>query len=743
MISAKVRRRIKKVLLWTEVLFILVLGAGMGIVLGAFYQMNKLLPPDAVLDRYRPPIGTKIYSSDGVLLAKLAAENREPIPLDKIPKNMQNAIVAIEDSRFYQHSGLDFRGLVRALWANISGRELAQGGSTITQQLARNMFLSQRKKISRKIKEILLAIQIERNWTKRAILEAYLNQVYFGAGAYGVKSAAQTYFGKKVEDLKVEEAALLAGLPQRPSDLNPFNCYLTHGNYDGTKGRRNMVLDRMAHLGYITAEQAAKAKEAPVKVVKQRPRMTGYLKAKYFVQHAVDQLRDQLNYDEDLLNKAGLKVITTLNWGMQEAAEKAAREGLKRYRRRGRVSEVALVCIDPHTGYIRAMVGGANEPWEKYQFNCATQARRQPGSSFKMFVYATALEQGHSPYSSVNAAAQSIRQADGSWWSPKNHGRHSGRMSYVQAFAASVNGAAVNVCVSVGPRKVVEMAHRLGVKGNLRAYPSIALGTSEVTPLEMASAYGVFPAKGTRVEPLAILQIRGPDNEIIDEVRPRVINTGLKASTIEGMHTLTRAVVTGGTGTAARGVPGAHGKTGTSEEYTDAWFIGYTPDLVTAVWAGNRDNSQMAHVYGGTICSPIWADFMTTAVKINPVKKARKQAQEVKKKPRQRPRRQREQPVAPPMGADENDRNRVRVTVCTETGMRASDYCPSTETQEFLLGEQPMSRCPIHASKKPESSKEKSKDKGEESGEENKGQEDSNGTASPSSGRNAGDQAGQ
>ncbi|MFN3650304.1 MAG: transglycosylase domain-containing protein [Armatimonadota bacterium] len=701
MISRSAKRRIKKILLWMEVTLILVLGAGMGVALGVFYQMNRLLPPDAALDTYRAPVGTKIYSSDGVLLAKLAEENREPVPLEKIPKTMQDAIVAIEDARFYSHSGLDYKGLARALWTNVSGRELAQGASTITMQLARNMFFSQKKKMSRKVKEILMAVQIERKWTKRQILEAYLNQVYFGAGAYGVRSASQTYFRKNLDDLTLEEAALLAGLPQRPSAFNPFQVHAEEGNYKRTKARRDDVLERMAQLGFVTREQAEEAKEKPVKVAKSRPQTVGYFKAKYFCQYVVDELKERYGYDQDLIEKAGLKVVTTLNWKMQQEAEKAAKQGLAKYSGWGNVSEVALISLDPNSGYIRAMVGGVQEPWDKYQFNCATQAKRQPGSSFKTFVYAAALQAGKTPYSSVNGNA-AIRMPDGTVWAPKNHGGGGGgMMSYRSAFQSSVNGAAANVCYDVGPRNVANLAMRLGLEGPIPAYPSIALGTIEATPLEMATAYAPFAARGKKAEPLAILRIQNQDGEIVEDVQPKVKDSGLTPQTVEGMGELTRAVVTSGTGRGASRVPNAHGKTGTTEKNTDAWFVGYVPgELVTAVWAGNRNNRPMSHsLYGGTICAPIWADYMEDAVKLNPANKKRPKVETLAKEARPRRARPRPAPAAP--SADENDRNRVSATVCSVSGLLARDGCESTERLEFRLGQQPLTRCTLHTGEKP------------------------------------------
>ncbi len=645
MFSPTVTRRFRKFLLGLEVIIILVLAAGMGAVFGTYHEMNKLLPPTAALDHYRPAVGSTIWSSDGVLLARMAVENREPVLLDRVPKDLQNAMVAIEDSRFYTHGGLDFRGLLRATVANLAGGELSQGGSTITQQLARNIFLNQRREISRKIKEMLIALQIERNWTKPQILEAYLNQVYFGAGAYGVKAAARVYFGKDIKDLTLEESATLAGLPQRPSDLNPYLVYEQDHNYERTRARRNDVLTRMADLGFISRQRARQAQATDISVAKQKPATIGPLRAEYFVQYVTEQLREQLGYDQEVLDKTGLVIVTTLNYQMQKAAEKAMRQGINRYRGWGKVTEGALVCIDPNTGYVRAMVGGVNG-WKNNQFNCATQAKRQPGSSFKLFVYATALGEGKSPYSSVNATA-SIRLGDGKYYTPKNHGRYAGMMSLVSAFASSVNGAAVNLCVDVGPRAVVNVAKRMGIDSHLIAVPALALGTSEVTPLELASAYGTVAAFGKHAAPIGVLQVKNQDGQVIKEFTPRVTDSGLTESTLRGLDVLTRSVVTGGTGSGAASVPEARGKTGTTEENTDAWFAGYVPgQLATVVWAGNRSNKPMSpRLYGGTICAPIWANFMSQAIALNP-NKNRPPIPEWAKKPVERPRRRRKKKEA-------------------------------------------------------------------------------------------------
>src|SRR5438034_9712593 len=378
MFSRKARRRFKQLLLWAEIVFILVMGAGVGVVAGAFYQMSKLLPPDRQIGNYQPVAGTKFYSSDGVLLGSIAQENRDPVEIKRIPKRLQDAIVAIEDSRFYEHSGIDFRGLARALWQNIrSGNLTEQGGSTLTQQLARQIYLSGVKTMSRKVKETMLAVQIERNWPKKKILETYLNQVYFGSKAYGVQAAAQTYFGKNVWQLNLAQSALIAGLPQRPSKLNPYE------NPEAARTRRNLVLQRMADLNMVTPAEAQKAIKEPIRLAHKRaPAGTGFRHAPFFCNAILEQLREK--YGDDLLYKGGFKIYTTLNWKMQQLAEQAVEEGLKELGGRFGAHDAALVCIDPNTGAVRAMVGGRD--FRKNQYNIVTQGHRQPGSSFKAFV---------------------------------------------------------------------------------------------------------------------------------------------------------------------------------------------------------------------------------------------------------------------------------------------------------------------------------------------------------------------
>jgi penicillin-binding protein 1A len=720
MLSRTARRRFKKLLLWVEILFILIMGAGVGVVAGAFYQMSKILPPNQEIARYMPVAGTKFFSAEGIFLGSVADENREPVELKKIPKRMQDAIIAIEDSRFYEHSGLDFRGLSRALWSNItSGNLTQQGGSTLTQQLARQIYLDPRKTMSRKMKETMLALQIERNWPKKQILETYLNQVYFGSRAYGVQAAAQTYFAKGVADLKLAECALLAGLPQRPSKLNPYDYP------EQAKARRNIVLRRMAELGMIKDSEAQAAMKQSLRLAFRRPPPgTGFKRAPYFCNAVMEQLREK--YGDDLLHKGGFKVYTTLNLKMQEAAERALIEGINASKSRFKVNDGALVCLDPNTGYVRALVGGVN--FKENEFNVVTQGRRQPGSAFKLFVYTAAIDNGWTPWQYIDASVRSHRAGD-KWYTPQNsHRGRYGTMQMVNAFAQSVNTAAVNTAVKIGPRTVKDYAQRLGIKSRLLAYPSLALGTSEVTPMEMANAYGVFAANGIRAEPLLVKMIKDRMGNIIEDNSPVLHRVGIKPETVQAMQNLTQAVVQYGTGSRAKVVPTAHGKTGTTENYTDAWFVGYTlrPALATAVWAGNRNNKPMRHGgYGGTICVPIWTRFMSEAVKLAPktnlnpdehladgnmgARQRDERDDASSKSRRERSSRQlarseeREDDDGPvalsaadtsPIGA--NAGNMMRVRVCEETYELATRRCPHSRWLEYMSGTQPRRRCSLH-----------------------------------------------
>lgn len=701
---------LKWTILWVEIVAILLLASGLAVAALAFKDARDLIPSDDFIQNFTSPEGTQIWSADGQLLARLAVEHRELVKYRDIPQVMLDAIVAIEDQRFHDHHGIDLRGVARAVVANISAGDLTQqGASTITQQLARNIYLSPRKTVTRKLRETLLAIEIERNWTKPKILETYLNQVFFGAGAYGIQAASQVYFKKDVGDLTLPEAALLAGLPQRPTSFNPYRVRRQDKEMTLCKNRRNAVLNRMESGGMISADEAEKARQTPIKLGHSTaPQLGGYYQAHHFVDYVVQKLIN--TYGEDMVLKGGLNVHTTIHSKMQAAAELACKNGLKQRGKRYRVGEMALICLDPHTGYIRAMVGGASKPWSQQQFNCAVQAKRQPGSSFKFFVYGTALEQGWSTSKGVKVDWIPMRDGANKFWVVRNHGRYrTGTLTMLRAFASSINTCAANTILAVGPGEVVEFAHRLGIKSKLAPVPSLALGSSEVTVLEMAVAYGAIAAGGRRAEPMAIIRVEA-GGKILEEHTPTVTKLNLKGRTINGLTRLTRAVVTSGTGRVVRGVPDAHGKTGTTDDYKDAWFVGFTADLVTAVWGGNLDNTPMRRGYGGTISAPVWAEFMKKAVKLNPAKPHK--IVQLKEEPLEKEEEEakEEQPELAPqpdrgptadqaraiLGADSSDSNLIRVRICSETGFVATVHCPAVSEDQYFSGSQPTTSCDLH-----------------------------------------------
>jgi membrane peptidoglycan carboxypeptidase len=462
----------------------------------------------------------------------------------------------------------------------------------------------------------------------------------------------------------------------------------------------------------------------PIRLAHKRaPSGTGFKRAPFFCNAVVEQLRDK--YGDDLLYKGGFKVVTTLSWKMQQVAEEKLREGISEGEKRFDVHDGALVCLDPNTGYVRALVGGVD--YKKNQFDVVTQGRRQPGSSFKAFVYTAAIEHGWTPYQSIDASTRSHKAGD-KWYTPHNDDDDRyGRVQMVRAFAKSINTAAVNTIEVIGPSTVADYAHRFGIKSHLNHYLSLALGSSEVSPLEMANAYGVFAANGIRAEPQMVRKIIDRMGNVIEDNSPVLHRVGVKPETINAMQELFQAVVQYGTAASsgAANVPTAHGKTGTTENHTDAWFIGYTlqPRLVTAVWAGNRNNRPMRHAFGGTVCAPIWARFMTEAVKIVPKTKmdlgehiasgdlgARERDEQSGDTDGQKPKPQRrasrdtdssdDQPEKPPSvqaaPGDAAAGNMVRVRVCEESMELATSRCPSVRTLEYVSGLQPTTFCRLH-----------------------------------------------
>ncbi len=679
--------------MWQRLLIYLLLLVLLGIVVGGGYlvvllvQVSKLLPSREQIANLKPYVGTRILSQDGVVLATLTHERRELAKMSEFPKPLIDAVVAIEDSQFYQHRGISPRALFRAVWVNLREGRFAQGGSTITMQLARNAFLTQKKTFHRKIQEALLALQIEQHLTKEQIMETYLNEVYFGSGAYGAKTAARVYFNKPLHKLTLAECALLAGVIRRPSAYSP------HENPELALRRRDRVLERMRMLGFINEQEYQEAKREPIRVVPLRRQGISF-KAPYFVFHVLKQLME--DYGEDQIYREGLTVETTLNWQMQRAAEQALREGLAKYGR-GSATQGAIIAIDPQTGFIRAMVGGVD--FSRSQYNATTQGRRQPGSAFKPIVYCAAIDKGLlSPDSRIVDAPVSYPSYPKPY-RPKNaDGRYRGSVTVRQAIAYSINIPAVKTIAMVGPRTVIDYARKLGVQSPLEPNLSLALGSSAVRPIEMAVAYGVFASGGNRCDPVAVVRVRDREGDIIQENAPEITYGVIPESTAKTMDDLLKAPVRTPGGTAYRVLhdfPEARGKTGTTDEGRDAWFVGYTPELVTAVWVAREVEDPvkkqkaylpMPRVFGGTVCAPIWKEFMSRAVPLQKEWLRKLEPGDVPQKPQQ------------PESVDT-----ITLTLCDDTGMIATPACPHTHRFTFRRGEEPTQLCTLHGSPQPSS----------------------------------------
>lgn len=567
------------------------------------------LPDYTAQDAFEVARPTRIYSADGKLLARLYLENREVVPISKMSTDLVNAVVSIEDERYYEHNGVDVVGLGRAVVVNLTEGFGEEGASTITQQYVRNtILLDERTEISlaRKIREAFLAIQVEKRFTKEQILEMYLNAVYLGQGAYGAQAASKTYFSKPANKLSLAEAATIAGLLQQPSRLDPFI------NPDGATSRRNVVLRRMLSQGYIDQAEYDEASAAPLTLKRSKEPDNGIYAAHYYVAQVKKQLQDK--FSRATVFAGGLTVYTTLDSKMQKYAEDAVKKGLPSS---GGAPEGALVSIDPRNGYVKALVGGRD--YSKNKFSVATQAHRQPGSSFKTFTLVAALEDGMAPSYSINSGAPAYIPTKPKPWKVMNsEGSGSGSMTLERATQLSVNTVFARVAWAIGPAKVVKTANKMGIRTKLSAYPSIALGAQNVTPLEMASAYGTLANNGVRHDPIFITKVIDRHEQVLLETKPkgkRVVSREISGETTR----ILQGVITNGTARrAAIGRPAA-GKTGTSQDHRDVWFVGYTPQLVTAVWVGHRKEKTIyvngRRAFGGTVCAPIWADFMSKALK--------------------------------------------------------------------------------------------------------------------------------
>lgn len=684
--------------LW-GLLILLVMASGAAA--GIFFAFLRDLPSLDGLEDYQPSIVTTLYTDQDEPFASFYEQRRIPLPLAKIPPQFKQAVLAVEDSRFYEHRGLSPRAIARAMIMNLLTRRKSQGGSTITQQLARVLFLTPEKSFTRKIKEALLAVEVEKHYSKDKILELYFNQVYFGHGAYGVEAAAQTYFKKSVGELNLAEVAMLAGLPSAPNRFSPIL------DPARARRRRDHVLNRMVEMKLISREQAAAAGQTPFdETLFTRSRTI----APYFVEHVRQSLED--TYGAYALYNSGLKVYTTLNLKMQRAAEEALVGGLRDLdkargfrprkeqgtetararigpytprvgeilpgtvlrvkpkslevqlgRYRGEISlesiqwtkirnlaeafhegdpivvqvlsvderrkimdlsleqdpelEGALVALDPRDGAIKAMIGGYD--FERSKFNRAVQARRQPGSAFKPFVYATAFDRGLTPSTIIEDSPITFHfRVEGKVveWSPENYDRKfHGPTTLRRALENSINVVTVKLIEQVGVDPVIRMAHQMGIESDLRREVALALGVSEVTPLELVSAYGVIANGGVRAEPFAIRKVTDSQGRILEEhiVEPQEV---MRPETAYVLTNVMKGVVERGTGARAHVLkrPLA-GKTGTSSEATDVWFVGFTPNLVAGVWIGYDVKRSLGSAETGSrLALPPWIAFMQKAL---------------------------------------------------------------------------------------------------------------------------------
>ena len=587
------------------------LPAFLGVALG-YSLLNYLeVPHVKELSHYGPRAATRLFADDGTLFAELFVEKRIPIPLKEMPDHLRKAFVAIEDVRFYEHSGFDLRGIFRAAYKNLVRKGLSEGASTITQQLARNLFLSPKKSMKRKIEEIILAVNIERNYTKDEILNMYLNLIYLGEGSYGVEAASHTYFDKKARDINVQEAATIAGLTKSPSRSSPFK------NREKTLERRNLVLRKMWEAGFISAAQYKAAVGAPMVLAEQKPpeKKTGF-----FTEHTKQALEEYLPDREDIYTN-GLNVRTTIDLRLTEAGYAAIDKGLKLYKERNpkneTLPEVALIAMEVKTGEIKVLIGGRDFATSPY--NRATQAKRQPGSSFKPIIYLTALTEGLKPETPLLDAPISFRDGAGQVWQPHNYqNEYHGAVTMRKALELSLNTATVRLLERVGVSKVIAMAKSLHMGSNFSPNLSLALGSAEVSPLDLAAAYAAIARGGVYLPPTPINNVVTAQGEEIrrEAKEERVI----PAETAYTLVDMMKGVVKRGTARRAASMPYfLAGKTGTTNDFRDAWFVGFSPELLCLVWVGYDKGTFLGKKEsGGTTALPIWMEFMAKALPLYP-----------------------------------------------------------------------------------------------------------------------------
>jgi len=604
---------------------------------------------------------TVLLAADGSILDELhGGQNRKPVSLRAISPYVIAATLAVEDRRFFEHMGFDWRRMAKAVYVDLKEMRFAEGASTITMQLARNLYLSHEKTVARKLKEAFYALQLELHYSKERILELYLNQIYYGHGAYGIQAAAQTFFGKDAKDLTLAESALLVGLPKGPSLYSPYR------HFDRAKARQKTVLDAMVATGYLRPEEAAAALAEPLRLVPLDARMREPM-APYFRDAVVDVLAERYGLTEDQIFRGGLRVHTTLDPKVQRAAEEAVKQLLPK----DRPLQVALVAVDPQTGAVRALVGGRD--YRASSYNRAF-ARRQPGSTFKPVVYLAALENGFTPLTLQRSEPTTFTYDNGRTYTPKNFGDKypNADIPLYQAIAQSDNIYAVKTLMFLGPDKVIDTARRLGITSPLKPYPSLALGSMEVTPFEMAYAYAALANLGERPSPLLVTRVEDANGNVLVDEQPTHVRVAEAAHAYVLTHML-QGVFAEGTGSSVRNLlkrPAA-GKTGTTDY--DAWLSGYTPQLAVTVWLGYDDKRPLQTTADGYLAKRLWATFVERALAdVQPAL------------------------LPVPDGV-------TTVYIDPATGKLATENCPRPKVLAFVSGTEPTDYCQAHlpAGKRP------------------------------------------
>ena len=579
-----------------------------GVFLGVLLAITQDLPQVESLQTYEPSSVTRILADDGRPVRSFFVERRIPISIQEIPDNLIKAVVAVEDARFYQHFGLDLRGILRALWRDVTSMRVVEGGSTLTQQLSKVLFLTPEKTLIRKIKEAFLAVNIERGYSKEEILSLYLNQIYLGEGAYGVEAASRTYFGKHAQELTLAESALIAGLPRSPALYSPINYP------ERARQRMRTVLDRLLTEGYITQKDHDEAAQTGFSL---SPTPSPEDPAPYFTEIIRRKLEEKLG--ANLLYRGGIVIESTLNLDLQRSAREAVNMGIAAYEARqpGKAGtppvQASFIALAPASGEVKALVGGRD--FTSSPYNRATQARRQPGSAFKPVIYAAALAAGFPPTTQLNDEPFEVEMKGSPPYVPVNYsGRYSGPVTLRSALERSLNAASVDLLIKLGYQPVMDMARRLGISSELKPYPSLALGVFDVSLQEMVSAYGIFANRGILVSPRYIRRVLNRQGQVLWEP-PLQLSDALSPDVAYLTTNVLEGVIQRGTGkrAAVLGLPLA-GKTGTTDDYKDAWFIGYTTDLAAGAWMGFDKSASLGYGEAGARAAlPIWITFMSRA----------------------------------------------------------------------------------------------------------------------------------